>query len=59
MTKEHERKLARLRRIKLDELSLVDRPANPLARVTLFKRAPDDDFDKDGDMLTTKQMPRG
>jgi hypothetical protein len=33
MTKRH-----RLKRIKLDELSLVDRPANPHAQVTLFKR---------------------
>jgi hypothetical protein len=30
---------ARLRQLKLSELSLVDSPANPEARVTLFKRA--------------------
>lgn len=34
-------KPARLRAIKLDELSLVDKPANPHARVTLFKRDAD------------------
>ncbi|MCC0059104.1 MAG: hypothetical protein H6886_07520 [Hyphomicrobiaceae bacterium] len=33
-----ERRPARLRAIKLYELSLVDAPANPHARVTLFKR---------------------
>ena len=37
-----ERKPARLVDIQLSELSLVDRPANPHARVTLFKRADDE-----------------
>jgi hypothetical protein len=42
---------ARLKRIQLDELSLVDRPANPLAQVTLFKR------DGDEGMRSTGRAP--
>ncbi len=41
MTTEDRRRPARLVDIRLSELSLVDRPANPHARVTLFKRADD------------------
>lgn len=45
MTQTRRRKPALLRAIKLDELSLVDRPANPHARITLFKRADDKEHD--------------
>ncbi len=39
---EPERERARPKNIKLDELSLVDKPANPHAKIVLAKRAGDD-----------------
>lgn len=40
------RRAAKLKSISLDEISLVDRPANPHAVVTLFKRVDDDPVEK-------------
>lgn len=49
---------ARLKNIRLNELSLVDDPANPLARIVLFKRAADDDVkmttDENGNTVVEK-----
>lgn len=53
---------AKLRAIKLDELSLVDKPANPHARVTLFKRGHSDDrtskdyVDTSAPVLTAREV---
>lgn len=38
-----DKKKAKLRNLRLSELSLVDRPASPMARIVLIKRASDDD----------------
>jgi hypothetical protein len=48
---------ARLRRLKLTELSLVDAPANPEARITLHKRAQDEDAEMRFQKITDTAHP--